>query len=246
MSFRRTGDTVAGVTTTGTVPDTGRTDQIDPADLLLALSSARRTGTLRIAETQPTWVVFVDGTIALAGRRGGTTLMTTLGASGKLDRNTLQSVGDGGGDPGVATRLIAVVGWERACAPIRSHVLDTVFSLLIPSADPYAFVDAAPPSLPPVMRFDAGDLVTDARSRLERWRQVVTTVPDTSAVFRPRRRLDPEPDDIRLSVHEWTVVSVLDGRRTVAQAIAALGRDAFTVCSAIHDLAQRGLVERST
>ncbi len=118
--------------------------------------------------------------------------------------------------------------------------------MLLPSSAPYAFAELSAPPLPPALRFEVGSVLGEAAERVERWRRVAESIPSVETVFRARRRLAPEIGSVLLTPDEWTVLVVLDGRRSVAQAIAAVGRSAYDVCSVLHELLGRGLIERVT
>ena len=74
--------------------------------------------------------------------------------------------------------------------------------------------------------------------------EIAESVPSTQAVFRPRRRLADGVEAVTVDRGDWAVLAVLDGRRSVAQTIAATGRGSFEVCSALHRLHQAGVIEQ--
>lgn len=227
-------------------PWAGSLLDVDGRDLFESLSAASVTGTLRIGESSPVWVVFIDGSIGMAGQRGGTSLRATAGASGVWEPTDLGELSEGSAanDVHCATTLIDRFG-SAAIEVVRAHVVTSVFGAMLPSSDRYVFSPSVPPPLPGQLRFDTSAVISDALDRVERWKRIAESIPSVSSVFRPRRRLAPSISEVTVSPEEWAVLVVLDGRRSVTQAISAVGRGAFDVCSILHDLMSRGLIERT-
>jgi hypothetical protein len=119
------------------------------------------------------------------------------------------------------------------------HVVDTVFDLLRWADGDFAFVvDEVNPDDIGVSR-QVDDVVTEARRRLEAWGAVAATVPSPQTVL----TLAPAPsDDPQLSRDEWSLLSLVDGRRTVGDIVALCGRGDFSVVSSLADLVSRGLL----
>jgi hypothetical protein len=223
------------------LPTPGTLDRIALDSVLRQLAAAKATGTLRIGRATPTWLLLIDGQLVLGGRRGGTTLRTA--ATAALEPTEVADLGDTSSEPALASALVDRFG-DRAVALIRDQLVATTFGVLLPSDEPFAFGPVATPPLPERLRFDVESVIADARLRVDRWRRVAESIPSVDTVFRPRRRLSPDLGSVSLTPDEWTGLVVLDGRRSVAQAIAAVGRSAYDVCSTLHDLLSRGLIER--
>jgi hypothetical protein len=221
----------------------GTLDRTGVEAVLRDLAAAGSSGTLRIGRSSPVWLLLVHGQLALAGRRGGATLRAA--ASAALDPGAVAELPEQGGEPGFAAALVERFG-DSALPVIRDHVVANVFGAMLPSEEPYVFGELAAPPLPERLRFDVEGVLVDARQRVERWRRVAESIPSVETVFRPRRRLAPEITSVDLTPDEWTVLVVLDGRRSVAQTISAVGRSAYDVCSLLHELLSRGLIERVT
>ena len=227
-------------------PWTGSFLEVDGRHLFESLAESGVTGTLRIGETSPVWVVFIDGAIGMAGQRGGTSLRATAGASGVWEPTELGVLAEGSAanDVACATTLMQRFG-SSAVDVVRAHVVTSVFGAMLPSSDRYVFSPAAPPPLPELLRFDTSSVITEALDRVDRWKRIAESIPSVSSIFRPRRRLAADISEIILTPEEWLVLVALDGRRSVTQAISAVGRGAFDVCSVLHDLMSRGLIERT-
>jgi hypothetical protein len=116
--------------------------------------------------------------------------------------------------------------------------------MLLPSTEAFVFQIGPRHPLADQFAFDVSTVIDEATRRVKEWAEIAASIPSAQAVFRPRRTLSPTITDVALSRDEWTILAVLDGRRSVAQAISASGRSSFDVCSVIHRLLGAGLLER--
>jgi hypothetical protein len=119
------------------------------------------------------------------------------------------------------------------------HVIDTVFDLLRWPDGDFAFVvDEANPDEVGVSR-QVDDVVADARRRLDQWGKVATTLPSPQTVLSVVT--NPAADPV-ISRDEWSLLALVDGRRTVAAIVGLAGRGEFSVASSLADLVERGLL----
>ncbi len=87
---------------------------------------------------------------------------------------------------------------------------------------------------------DAVFTVVDERA--ERWSELPDAVSDLSLVCSPRP--DPEGiDAISLTVEQWRVLALVDGRRSLRDLIELSGIGYLDTCLLLHDLVTNGLVE---
>lgn len=214
-------------------------------DVLRALARAGASGILKVGESSAAWAAFADGRIVIAGVVDGPTLADGLRAAGAVEPEHLRDVlaRTGGHDLAVLHDLLAQ-GAPGVEPIVRAHTVDAVFQMLLPSTEQFAFQPGAPLSLAQQFAYDVEELLAAAGARVREWAEVAATVPTTQAVFRPRRTVPDGPDPVAVERSAWPVLAVLDGRRTVAQVIAATGLGSFDVLTALHRLVQAGLVER--
>jgi hypothetical protein len=119
------------------------------------------------------------------------------------------------------------------------HIVDTVFDLLRWPDGDFAFViDEPNPDDVGVSR-QVDDVVTEARNRLEAWSEVSTTVSSPQTVL--SQAANP-PVELQLSRDDWTLLALVDGRRTVTDIVRLLGRGEYAVVSSLADLMTRGLL----
>jgi hypothetical protein len=119
------------------------------------------------------------------------------------------------------------------------HIVDTVFDLLRWPDGDFAFViDEPNPDDVGVSR-EVEDVVTEARSRLDAWTEVSTTVASPQTVL--SQAANP-PEELQLSRNDWTLLALVDGQRTVADIVRLLGRGEYAVVSCLAELMTRGLL----
>src|SRR4051794_19772072 len=120
------------------------------------------------------------------------------------------------------------------------HIVDSVFDLLRWPDGDFAFVvDEANPDDVGVSS-QSEDVVTEARRRLEVWSGVATTIPSPQTVLSLSQTPDGDP---QLSRDEWSLLALVDGRRTVGEIVALCGRGDFAVASGLAELVSRGLLQ---
>jgi hypothetical protein len=223
----------------------GSIDAFSLPDIFSLLSMTKKTGGLHLRRESAHGVVWFT-TGALTGGASDVSrqsLARRLVGAGVVDDDALQAAIERAtsDDLGVV-RALAQAGAvdEGVLHEIASeHVVDTVFDLLRWADGDFAFVvDEVNPDDIGVSR-QVDDVVTEARRRLEAWGAVAATVPSPQTVL----TLAPAPsDDPQLSRDEWSLLSLVDGRRTVGDIVALCGRGDFSVVSSLADLVSRGLL----
>jgi hypothetical protein len=227
-------------------PVVGSTAQMPALELLRALAQARSSGLLRVGTTRPAWAALADGELVVAGLAGGPGIAEALRAHGLLGDHEPRdpSPRGGGHDLALLTQLAESGGAAGLASVVRDHTVDAVFQMLLPSTEDYSFQPGPSVPLARYVHFPMEEIIGAAQERVRLWAEIAESVPSTQAVFRPRRRLADGVEAVTVDRGDWAVLAVLDGRRSVAQTIAATGRGSFEVCSALHRLHQAGVIEQ--
>jgi hypothetical protein len=224
----------------------GSIDAFSLPDIFALLSMTKKTGGLHLRRDNAHGVVW----FTTGGLTGGSSdvrrqaLARRLVGGGHVDDEALAaavercSVEDGLGFARVVQQDKAVD--EAALHDVvAEHIVDTVFDLLRwPNGDFEFVVDEANPDDVGVSR-QVDDVVTEARRRLEMWSEVAATVPSPQTVLAVVTNPSEDPSMTR---DEWALLSLVDGRRSVADVVSLAGRGEFAVVSALADLVNRGLV----
>jgi hypothetical protein len=213
------------------------------------LALAKHTGLLRVGTSDPHWAALADGDLVIAGSSTGPTLIQALVAARIITQNAANSLTTGpmqsrSHDLNVLPILLERVGAVKLYPTVREQTVSAVFQMLLPSREEFTFVPGERLPIADHFQFPIEIVLMEATQRVEQWSEIARTISSTQSVFRPARRLNPELPSVTLTQDEWSVLAVLDGRRTVAQTIAAVGRSAYDVCTVLHRLDKSGLVER--
>ena len=226
-------------------PLVGSTAQMPALELLRALATSRSSGLLRIGSASPAWAALAEGRVVVAGLATGPTIADALRVAGLLDDAPRDSSPRGGGhDLALLTQLADAGVSDDLTRIVRDHTIAAVFQMLLPTEEQYTFQPGPTVPLARHLGFPMDEIIGAAQDRVRQWAEIAESVPSTQAVFRPRRRLDDGVESVTLERDDWTVLAVLDGRRSVAQTIAATGRGSFEVCSSLHRLHRAGVIER--
>jgi hypothetical protein len=227
-------------------PVVGTTAQMPALELLRALARARSSGMLKIGSTAPAWAALADGELVVAGLTTGPGIGDALRTAGLIDGSaTLDGASRGGAhDLALLERLAEEAGAEALRGIVRDHAIGAVFQMLLPATEEYSFQPGPSVALARHLSFPMEEIICAAQDRVRAWAEIAESVPSTQAVFRMRRALPLDVPNITVGRDDWAILAVLDGRRSVAQTIAATGREPFDVCSTLPRLYQGGVVER--
>lgn len=217
-----------------------------PLDVVLGtLAQHAQTGVLRVDTTEPASSIWVyEGRIYYVEKPGGHEAVAVLfgGGVGSIEEiEALLSRGD-------AVAGLAAGGVDASSALARllhEHNLNLLFELLVPSKASFAFEPGVLHPVGPHFAEDAAELVDQAKRRLEIWSEIASSIPNTGAIFTLSPQLPDGADERLVTADEWRYLSLLDGRRTVADVISLTQMSAFRVVSALYRMLLEGLIEES-
>jgi hypothetical protein len=212
------------------------TPPVDLDLLLRRLADDAFTGLVRVGEAGELWLA--DGGLYLAGSRTTPPPFDVLLAAEVVSWEELETLcadADRDGPP-VLGRLLAShpEAEARLRRVLHEHLLAALFELLIPSDEPVRIEAGATHVVGAALAEPVPVLLATAAERVEVWRGIARRIPTTALRFGPKAA--PEGDGRTVSADEWAVLALLDGRRTVADVIAASGLSAFRVCSMLYRL----------
>jgi Domain of unknown function (DUF4388) len=224
----------------------GTLDAFSLPDIFQLLSYTKKTGTLHLRRDSAHGVVHLrDG--AVTGARSDVArqaLGRRVVGAGLVDDESLErAVEVVSGDPatGLARALLdlGAIDGELLRGLAAEHATDSVFDLLRWPDGEFAFVvdETDPDDLGAALSVE--DIVTEGRRRLETWPELTVAVPSPDAVV----SVVPSPADVpALARDEWSLLSLVDGRRSVSDLVVLSGKGEYAVVSALAGLAARGLV----
>ena len=224
----------------------GSLDAFSLPDIFALLAMTKKSGALELRRPGVSGVVyFSGGTVTGASSDlSRQALGRRLVAAGMLvDRTLAEAVDRVSADPSIG--LAKVLHQDEALdegvlhESVTEQVFDAVFDLLRWPDGDFAFsVDTPNPDDVGIAQ-PVDDVVTEARRRLDAWEAVAATVPSPSTVLSLAFSVS---DDATVEKEEWTVLALVDGRRTVAEICDLAGRGEYAVVSTLAELVRRGLL----
>jgi hypothetical protein len=224
----------------------GTLDAFSLPDIFQLLSYTKKTGALHLHRGDRHGVVHLRGGAVTGARSdvGRQELGRRLVGSGLVDDEALASAAEQIAEQpgsGLARLLVEKAGLDPAhvAGLAAEQATDAVFDLLRWSDGDFSFVvdEPDPDDLGASLPVDA--VVEEGRRRLALWGSLVESVPAPAAVL----RLHPVPPaDPTVSRDEWSLLSLVDGHRTVADLVALAGRGEYAVVSLLAGLVACGLL----
>lgn len=225
----------------------GSLDAFSLPDIFQLLSFTKKTGGLHLASDGCDGVVFfaggqVTGASADSSRQP---LARRLIGAGAVDDQALETAVAAAADGesiGVAKALLdhgALDGGLLQQAAADQSV-DAVFDLLRWQQGDFAFVvdEVNPDDVGVTLSVER--VLADTESRATSWDAVSQVVPSVHAVLAMPVVLPADPAVTR---EEWSLLALVDGRRTVADLVDLTGSGQYAVVSTLAGLVTRGLLE---
>ena len=224
----------------------GTLDAFSLPDIFQLLSFTKKTGTLHLRREAGHGVVHLRAGAVTGGRAdvARQELGRRLLGAGLVDDEILASAAeDLAADPELSLAQLLAEKGRLDVNTVREiateQATDAVFSLLRWTDGEFAFVmdEGDPDDLGALVPVE--QVVTEGQRRITAWAAMVESVPAPDAVV----ALNTAPeDDPSASRDEWSLLSLVDGRRTVADLVALSGRGEYAVVSGIAALVERGLL----
>ena len=135
-------------------------------------------------------------------------------------------------DSGVVDRDAAQQVASEHCTEAVGEMLDWTsgeFAVWVGSQDPGDIG----------VRLDVDELVAAARERAQEWRDLRAALPESDSVLALAPSVDHAPV---VDLEDWAVLARVDGRRTLAEVLAAMGASPLAAGNRLVQLMGRGLV----
>jgi hypothetical protein len=225
----------------------GSIDAFSLPDIFQLLSFTKKTGGLHLAHEGADGVVFFAGgqVTGASSDSSRQPLARRLVGSGTVSDEALSaavgaaSAGDG---VGVVRALLEhqAVDAELLRRAATDQSVDAVFDLLRWESGDFAFVMDEPNPDDVGVTLAVESVLEDTESRRSSWEAVSQLVPSSSAVLAMPVVLAADPQVTR---EEWSLLALVDGRRSVGDLVDLTGSGQYAVVSTLAALVGRGLLE---
>jgi hypothetical protein len=225
----------------------GSLDAFSLPDIFQLLSFTKKSGGLHLASDGCDGVVFfsggqVTGASADGSRQPLARRLIGAGAVGDDALAAAVQAATDGESVGVVKALLdqgAIEGGLLRQA-VTDQSVDAVFDLLRWQQGDFAFVveEVNPDDVGVALSIET--ILADAESRTDSWESVSLIVPSADALLSMPVVL---PDDPQISREEWSLLALVDGRRSVAELVDLTGSGHYAVVSTLAGMVARGLLE---
>ena len=225
----------------------GSLDAFSLPDVFQLLSFTKKTGGLHLASDGADGVVFfaagqVTGASADNSRLPLARRLVGSGAVGdEALTAAIAAVADGEG-LGVVRALhqAGAVDENLLREAAADQSVDAIFDLLRWTTGDFAFVMDEPNPDDVGVTLSIESVLADAEARKETWEAVTRAIPSSRARPTMPIALGSDPE---VSRDEWSLLALVDGRRSVDDLVDLAGSGPFTVMTKLASLVQRGLLE---
>lgn len=127
---------------------------------------------------------------------------------------------------------------------VKYQVKEIIQSLFLADDADYTFSDGELPAQEVItLRMSMGNLICDSVKRIDNWTRIRREMPDTESVL----ELSNDPlnlfQDIELSADDKTIVSLIDGTKTIKEVLKASSLASFQALKILYVLWSLGIIE---
>jgi hypothetical protein len=228
----------------------GSLDAFSLPDIFQLLSFTKKTGGLHLANTEADGVVFftsgqVTGASADGSRQPLARRLIGSGAVGDDELAAAVEAAAAGENLGVVRALLesGAIEEDLLRQAATDQAIDAIFDLLRWRTGDFAFVMDEPNPDDVGITLGVESVLADAEARKSTWETVSKVVPSPAALLAMPVVL---PADPAVSREEWSLLALVDGRRSVGELVDLTGSGQYAVVSTLAALVERGLLEVRT
>jgi hypothetical protein len=217
-------------------------------EVLTFLQTTRKSGRLALeCEGRAAQVFLSAGSVIFAGsnqeelRLGAILLRQKRIAREQRDRIDALMRQDGGrfGDLAVQQGVMTEAQLQDF---LKVQVSEILYDAFLWSGGTFIFVDELQlPAHAVTITVDLANLIMEGARRIEEWEQCARLLPDKHAVFRVVSR--PSEDKVTLTVDEWRILFLINGRRTLEELTQDADDEPLQVYRVVYGLLANKLIE---
>jgi hypothetical protein len=218
---------------------------------LTFLASARKSGTLTLTSAGKEATVFFDnGSVVYAGSnqeplRLGAVLLRKKKISADQRAAIDKLMHAEGGRFGQIAVQQGLLTEDQLRDFLKVQVSEIIYDSFVWPGGTFAFIDDT--TLPPyavTIAIDLSNLIMEGARRIEEWEECERLLPDASVVFKVVS--NPDAEKITLSLDEWKILFLINGRRKLGELALAADEEPLHVYRVIYGLFGNKLIEPVT
>lgn len=224
----------------------GSLDAFGLSDVFHLLQATEKTGGLWLRREGTQAVVHLNAGAIVAATLDPArmSLLRRLVMTGAVDEDAIADAATHAADQGTglvaSLQVLNLVDADVLSAVAEALIVDVVFDLLRWPDGDFSFAADELPADDVGLRLGTAAAVSLARARFERWENAATAVPSPDSVPTICDVVDDEK--LVVSAADWSVLGLIDGRRSVQEIVDLRGLGAFDVVTVVADLVERDLV----
>jgi hypothetical protein len=217
-------------------------------DVLTFLASTRKSGTLTLRHESSEAIVYFDsGAVVYAGSNQEVLRLSSVLLRKKrispAQRDAIDELlKTEGGRFGQLAVKQGLLTEEQLRDFLKVQVSEIVYDCFVWPGGTFAFIDDT--ALPPyavTIAVDLSNLIMEGARRIAEWEECIRLLPDNKTVFRVVS--NPETEKITLSIDEWKILFLINGRRTLAELPNDADEDPLLVYRVVYGLFANKLIE---
>lgn len=223
----------------------GSLADLELTELFQLLELTGRTGVIRFGEPAEATIWVQEGRPVFGTSPGAPTPRELLTRQGIVSATSFdEALRVTGSDRSVTENLVDLFSADasRIAAVATEQIYTTVFEVVVVGAETFEFFDGVIDPLGVAVVHDPASVLEEAERRRGQWQRIAELIPSTALITALTPELPDGRGGITVTADEWQVLAKLDGHRTIAEVIAALGQSAFEVCGVLYELLRAGTV----
>jgi hypothetical protein len=217
-------------------------------DVLTFVSSAKKSGTLTLTSGSSEAIVyFEDGAVIFAGSNQETLRLSAVLLRKKHISTEQRDAIDAlmkaeGGRFGQLAVQQGLLTDEQLRDFLKVQVSEIIYDCFVWPDGNFAFLDGA--TVPPyavTISVDLSNLIMEGARRIAEWEECERLLPDAGVVFRVVS--NPDAEKITLTLDEWRILFLINGRRSLGELVDDANDGPLTVYRVVYGLLGNKLIE---
>ena len=229
----------------------GNLKTVSFSDILQLLSTGKKTGVLEVnTSARQKEVAFKNGNIIYASSLNTTEdlLGNMLLRKGKLSKDQLERAITLHKQTGrqLGTTLVDMNLFEKdeIAECLKFQIEEIVYNLFSWQEGNFAFHEGtSPKNAPFLVELTTMSIVMEGTRRIDEWLEIQKVLPPDEMMLSVAASPKTNSDEVRLTMEEFRVLSMINGERTLPEMIQASPYGEFVTCRAVYKLILGNLIE---
>jgi hypothetical protein len=233
---------------------TGNLQTVAFSDLLQLFSAGKKTGTVTIVRGNiRKEIVFKDGNIISATSHDAEEdfLGQLLMKSGRITKTDLQRAvymhKTSGKRIGQVLVEMKLISREELGLYLKQQIEEIIYNLFSWREGEFIFREGQlPATREGLVELNTMNVIMEGTRRIDEWVEIQKVLPRDNQVLCVSSRIQAKNDEVTLSLDEFRVITLVDGKRTAPEIMEASPLGEFVTSRAIYKLISGGIIETTT